>query len=503
MDERYLRLRERLAEVWDLSKAASILSWDQQTKMPPRGAAGRAEQLATLGRIAHEKFTDPEIGRLLAALEGFEESQPYDSVEASLVRVTRLDWEKARRVPADLSAELTRSSALALPIWVEARRNSDFATFLPHLRNAMELRHRYIDCFDVGDEPYDVLLDDFERGTKTAEVREVFARLKAEQVPLVAAVSERAAEVEEPSGSFPLERQTAFELDVIGRFGYDPQAWRLDETVHPFASGGGPDDIRLTTRHFDDSLDGLWATMHEFGHGLYEHQIARELERTPLCRGVSLGLHESQSRMWENLVGRSRPFWRHFFPRLQEAFPDALRGYDVDGWYRYVNRVRPSLIRVEADEATYNLHIILRFELEQEILAGDVALEELPEAWNARFRDYLGIDVPDDRRGILQDMHWAGGHIGYFPTYALGNVISAQIWERVREQLPDLDAQVEQGEFAPLREWLRDNLHVHGRKFTAAETLERVVGGPLDPGPYLRYLREKLGDVYGLAPTPG
>jgi carboxypeptidase Taq len=501
MDERYVRLRERLAEVWDIGKAASILAWDQQTKMPARGAAGRAEQLATLGRIAHDKFTDPEIGKLLDELEGFEESHPVDSVEASLIRVTRQDWAKARLVPSDLRAELTRSSSLALPVWAAARQNSDFESFLPHLRHAMELRQRYIDCFEPADEPYDVLLDDFERGMKTAEVREVFDRLKAEQVPLVAEIAERSADARTPTGEFPLDRQEQFELDVIGRFGYDPEAWRLDETIHPFASGGGIDDIRLTTRHFTDSLDGMWATMHEFGHGLYEHQIARELDRTPLCHGVSLGVHESQSRMWENLVGRSLPFWKHFYPQLRQAFPERLRDFELDDWFRYVNRVQPSWIRVEADEATYNLHIILRFELEQEILAGDVALEDLPEAWNARFTDYLGIDVPDDRRGILQDMHWAGGHIGYFPTYALGNVISAQIWERIRLELPDLDEHFEQGDFAPLREWLRDNLHVHGRKFTPVETLERVVGGPIDPEPYLRYLREKLGGIYGFAGT--
>jgi carboxypeptidase Taq len=499
MQEEYVRLRERLAEVWDIAKAASILSWDQQTKMPPRAAAGRAEQMATLGRIAHEKFTDPEVGRLLDALEGFGESQPYDSVEASLIRVTRHDWEKARRVPAELRAELTRSSSLALPVWAEARQNSDFEAFLPHLRHAMELRQRYIDCFDATDEPYDVLLDDFERGMKTADVREVFDRLKAEQVPLVAEIAERTAEIRDPAGEFPYEQQRAFELDVITRFGYDPEAWRLDETVHPFASGGGLDDIRLTTRHFADSLKGMWATMHEFGHGLYEHQIGRELDRTPLCRGVSLGLHESQSRMWENMVGRSLPFWKFAYPQLRAAFPEQLGSFEVDDWYRYVNRVQPSYIRVESDEATYNLHIILRFELEQEMLNGDLALTDLPEAWNARFEEYLGIEVPDHRRGLLQDMHWAGGHIGYFPTYALGNVISAQIWEKIREDMPELEEQFERGEFAPLREWLREHLHVHGRKFTPTETLERVVGGPIDPDPYLRYLREKLGGIYGLA----
>ena len=426
MDPAYLELKERLAEIWDLNKAASLLGWDQQTKMPPRGAANRAEQLATLGRIAHHTFCSDGIGRLLDRLEGFEASQPYDSVEASLVRVTRRDWEKARRVPDDLHAELTRSSALAYAEWVEARRNSDFAAFLPHVRHALELRHRYIDCFDVPDEPYDILLDDFERGMKTAEVRAVFERLKEMQIPLIGEIAEHDP-IAEPEGRFPLDRQHEFELEVLGRFGFDAAAWRLDETVHPFASNSGPDDIRVTTRYFEDSLDGLLATMHEFGHGLYEYQVDRALDRTPLARGASLGLHESQSRMWENLVGRSLPFWRFFFPKLQQAFPEPFAGWQVDDWYRALNRVEPSLIRVEADEATYNLHIVLRFELEQELLAGSVDPAELPEAWNARMQEYLGIEPPDDRRGVLQDMHWSGGNIGYFPTYALGNVISAQI----------------------------------------------------------------------------
>jgi carboxypeptidase Taq len=282
---------------------------------------------------------------------------------------------------------------------------------------------------------------------------------------------------------------------VLERFGFDPSEWRLDPTVHPFASSIGTNDIRLTTRYHDDNLDGLFASMHECGHGLYEHGVSPTLERTPLARGTSLGLHESQSRLWENLVGRSLPFWRHFFPILREHFPHALAEVELEDWYRSVNWVQPSLIRVEADEATYNLHVILRFELEQELLMETVDLAELPEIWNERMRAYLGIEPPNDRLGVLQDMHWAGGHIGYFSTYALGNVISAQIWEKVTAEIPDLDAQFEAGEFGDLRDWLRDRLYRHGRKFTPKETLERVVGGPIDPDPYLRYLGRKLATL--------
>jgi carboxypeptidase Taq len=500
VSEAFEELRRRLAEINDLSRAGALLGWDQQTMMPPRGAAVRAEQLATIGRIAHERFTDSEIGRLLDSLTEFEAQHDYASFEASLVRVVRRDWEKARKVPAELRAEMSRASSLGQTAWVEARKNDDYAAFVPVLQRNLDLRRRYVACFEGQyDEPYDAVLDDYERGMTTAEVRRLFEYLKEHQAPLIKQVAD--AQPVEPAAAhvFPLDLQQVFELEVIRRFGYDDASWRLDPTVHPFASGAGIEDIRLTTRYFEENLDGLFATMHESGHGLYEHQIDLSLERSPLARGASLGMHESQSRMWENLVGRSRPFWRFFFPRLKELFPDAFPGYDAERWYREVNTVEPSLIRVEADEATYNLHIIIRFELEQELLEGRLPLEQLPEEWNRRMFEYLGVEVPDNRRGVLQDTHWASGSIGYFPTYALGNLIGAQIWEKVMADLPGLYDDFEQGEFGALREWLREHLHRYGRKFTPSETLELVVGTPrIDPEPYVRYLREKVGGIYGL-----
>jgi carboxypeptidase Taq len=490
----FQELKERLAKIHDLNKTRALLSWDQQVKMPKGGGSVRAEQLATLDRLAHVAFTSSEIGSLLDKLASFEEAQPYDSDEASLVRVTRRDWEKARRVPADLRAEMSRTASLALQVWVDARASSDYARFRPQLEKNLELRRRYVDCFDGYDEPYDVLLDDFERGMTAAEVRAVFDRLKEEQIPLVAGAS-RNGDRPARDRSFPLEQQQRFELSVIERFGFDRETWRLDPTVHPFASSIGIDDIRLTTRYHETNLDGLFASMHECGHGLYEHGVSRDLERTPLARGTSLGMHESQSRLWENLVGRSLPFWTFFYPRLQEHFPEALADVELDEWFASVNWVEPSLIRVEADEATYNLHVILRFELEQELLGGDVGLDELPEVWSERMQRYLGVEPPEDRLGVLQDMHWAAGHIGYFATYALGNVISAQIWERLIEDLPDVHEQFGEGEFGPLREWLTEHIYRHGRKFTPKETLERVVGGPIDAEPYLRYLSGKLASL--------
>lgn len=501
MEDKFVELKTRLAEIHDLNKVAGMLTWDQRTMMPPRGARVRAEQLATLGQVAHEKFTSAAIGRLLDALQPYEASLPYDSDEASLIRVTRRDWDKARRVPAELRAEMARTGSLAGEAWIEARRRSEFELFAPHLQKNIELKHRYVECFDDSEHVYDILLDDFEPGMKTAEVRRVFDELKRHLVPLIAAVAERGRPVDDSClrGHFPMEQQRSFVLGIISRFGFQPDAWRLDPTVHPFASNSATSDIRLTTRYYDDTLGpALFGSMHECGHGLYENGISPALERTPLCRGVSLGLHESQSRLWENLVGRSRPFWRHFFPRLQATFPVQFGAVDLETFYRAINKVQPSFIRVEADEATYNLHVILRFELEQEIMEGRLLVSDLPEVWNTRMQDYLGVTVPDDAHGLLQDIHWSAGYFGYFATYSLGNIISCQIWEKAQTALPGLYDQFEQGEFQTLREWLRDNLYRHGRKFTPSETLQRVVGGPIDVGPYINYLTTKLTDIYQL-----
>ncbi len=489
------KLKERLAAIADIQGAMSILGWDRQVMMPPGGSRFRSEQLATLSRIGHELLIAPETGKLLDDLRSFEDSLDPNSNEAGIIRVTRRDYEKAVRVPADLRAEMTRAASDGYRVWLEAKPKSDFGLFRPALERNLELRQRYVDCFDGAEEPYDILLDDFERGMKTAQVREIFGRLKDELVPLISASAQR----DDDSIDACLRQQFDPDIqrqvchEIVELFGYRPGAWRLDPTEHPFATDGGIDDIRITTHYHDDNLDAVFSTMHEYGHGLYEHQVDPALDRTRLSRGTSLGLHESQSRMWENLVGRGRPFWNFFYPRLQQAFPQQLGSVDVETFYRAINRVHPSLIRIESDEVTYNMHIILRFELEQDLLHERVGLGELPDVWNQRMYDYLGVDVPDNRRGVLQDVHWSAGTIGYFPTYSLGNVISVQIWEKIRDDIPDLDEQFERGEFSALRDWLGEHLHRHGRKFTPAETVENVTGGPIDPGPYLTYLNEKHG----------
>jgi carboxypeptidase Taq len=498
--EQLAELRERLAVVSDLRRAVWLLGWDQQTMMPPRGTPARSDQVATVDRLAHELFTSDEVGELLGSLADYERELDPESIDAALIRVTRRDWDKARKVPADLRAEITRAEALGVPAWAEARKNSDFAAFLPHLRRNLELKLQYVECFaDSGRPAYDILLDDYHEDAKSEEITAVFQRLKDEVIPLIREVA--GAEQVETSfaqGHFPVERQELFGREILEPLGYTSEAWRLDPTVHPFATSISIDDIRLTTRYSESELESIFHTTHEFGHGIYEHGVDPELERTPLVWLDSMVLHESQSRLWENLVCRSRPFWHHFFPKLQNLFPNQLADIDDEAWWRFVNRVEPSLIRVEADEVTYGMHIILRYELEQEIIAGRLALEDVPEAWNGKMKEYLGLDVPDDARGVLQDVHWSGGSFGYFPTYLLGTIASVQIWEAVRTDLADLDAQMEAGDFAPLREWLGDKLYRWGRRLPPDEMLRRIVGGPLDAEPYLRYLKGKVAEVYGV-----
>ena len=487
------RLRARLAEVNDLTKAATLLLWDQRVMMPPGGAAARAEALGTVSRLAQERFTDGEVGGLLEELRGLEQSSEYDSFEASLIRTTRREHEKAVRVSPELVGEIRRASALGLAAWGAAKESSDFEQLRPHLETQLELRHKYVACFPPADETYDVLLDDFEPLMKTADVRDVFDELKRELVPLVQEIRD-AGDVDDSflTGDFDPAKQRELGIEIARAFGYTDDEWRLDPTGHPFMTTPGAGDIRLTSNFRPHDLSSLFATMHEFGHGVYEWGVDRSLARTPLHSGVSLAVHESQSRTWENLVGRSRAFWRWFYPRLQDAFDAQLGSVDEEAFYRAVNKVQPSLIRIDADEVTYNMHIILRFELEQELIDERLAITDLPEAWNARMDEYLGVDVPDDARGVLQDMHWAGGALGYFPTYALGNVISVQIWERALGDLDNLDERFERGEFGDLREWLREHLYTLGAKFTPQETIERVTGSRIDAKPYVRYLREKL-----------
>jgi carboxypeptidase Taq len=485
------QLKERLAEVTDLGKVARLLSWDQQTMMPPAGTAHRADQFATLLRLMHERFTDPEAGRWLEELRPVEDSLEPDSDDGALIALVRRDYEKAVNVPASLRAEMARASAEARPVWVKAKAESDFASFLPSLGRIVELKLQYVDCVAEGAaERYDVLLDDYEPQTTTAEVRTLFGELKPPLVELIAELRERDIDTSFLHGDFPPERQRALAYEVTDLFGHRPDSWRIDPTEHPFASGPGRDDVRITTNYHPDSLESLFSTMHEYGHGLYSHQQPKHLERLPTGGPCSLGIHESQSRLWENLVGRSRPFWQLFYPRLRETYPEQFGDVDLERFHAGIHAVTPSLIRIQADEVTYGMHVMLRFELEQDMVDGRVELRDLPQRWNEKMWEYLGVEVPDDAHGVLQDVHWSSGSIGYFSTYLIGTVASVQIWEAATRDVPDLEDQVGRGEFTTLREWLGDHVHALGRKFSPQETLRRATGSTIQAQPYLDYLRK-------------
>jgi carboxypeptidase Taq len=498
------QLRERLAEISDLGRARALLAWDERTKMPPAGAEPRAEQEATLARIRHQRLSSDELGRLLEAAAGEVDGAPYESVDASLVRVARREWDKARRVPPDLRAEMTRAASRGEHAWMEARERSDFASFLPFLERNVDLQRRYAECFEGFEgfsQPYDALLDDYEPGMTTREMTAILEEVRDGVLPLVAAVARRADAVDDSClyGHFPLDPQERLMREVVAGLPLPDDAYRLDPTVHPFATAISPADIRITTR-FDEGYVGtsLWSVIHEAGHGMYENGPAPDLWRSPLQSPASLGFHESQSRLWENWVGRGRPYLAHLYPTLVELFPEQFAGVDAETLYRAANKIEPSLIRVEADQATYNLHIVLRFELELEIFEDRIELSDLPEAWNARTAEYLGLGVPDDAQGVLQDVHWGGGAFGYFPTYSLGNVIAGQIWDAALEALPDIEERIAGGDLAPLRDWLAERLYAHGNKFMPKQLIQRVVGGPIAVAPYLRQLRERAAEIYGI-----
>lgn len=498
MSEKLSKLKELLGEVSDLNKAASVLSWDQQVNMPPGGSEGRGQQLATLGKIAQEKFTADEIGKLLDDLK--QEYADGDSDDAAMIRVAARNYDKAIRVPAEFVAEQAIVSTKAFEAWVDARRKSDFSIFLPHLEKNVELVKKYVSFFPPADHPYDTLLDDYEPGMKTAEVKAIFDGLRPKQVKLIKAI----AATKQVKDDFLHKKYNEkklwdFGVNVITQYGYDWNRGRQDKAPHPFETSFNVNDVRITTRfEADNPMATLFSTFHESGHAMYEQGVNPAYERTPLANGTSLAVHESQSRMWENLVGRSLPFWEHFYPKLKKTFPSQLDGVSLKSFYKAINKVEPSFIRVNADEATYNLHIMLRLELEIGMVEGSIAIKDLPEIWNAKMQEYFGITPPNDAMGVLQDVHWSYGSIGYFSTYALGNLVSAQLWEKINKDIRDLDDQIRQGNFSELLGWLRTKVHVHGHKYDPQDLVQMVTGSKITPEPYVRYLTKKYSEIYGL-----
>jgi len=499
METELTALKTRLIEISDLNNAAAVLGWDQATYMPSGGAEARGRQMATLAKLAQEKFIDLAVGKLLDDLQPYEESLPYDSDDASLIRVTRRDYERAIKIPPEFVGRFSAHSSESYQAWTEARPANDFARLRPLLEKTLDLSREMANFFPGYEHIADPLIDFADYGMKAASVRALFAELREKTVPIVQAITAQApADDSCLKRNYPEAGQFAFSELTIKRLGYDYTRGRMDKTHHPFTTGFSIGDVRITTRVQENWLgDCLFSAIHEAGHAMYEQGVDKAYEGTPLAGGASAGVHESQSRLWENVVGRSRGFWEYFYPELQKTFPEQLEDVSLETFHRAVNKVERSLIRTDADEVTYNLHVMLRFDFELKMLEGKLAVKDLPEAWHERFKADFGICAPNDRDGVLQDVHWFASVIGgVFQGYTLGNVLGAQFYAAALEAHPEIPDDMRQGKFDTLHRWLIENIYRHGRKYTAEELVQRVTGGPISIAPYIQYLHSKYGELY-------
>jgi len=499
METELTALKTRLIEISDLNNAAAVLGWDQATYMPSGGAEARGRQMATLAKLAQEKFIDLAVGKLLDDLQPYEESLPYDSDDASLIRVTRRDYERAIKIPPEFVGRFSAHSSESYQAWTEARPANDFARLRPLLEKTLDLSREMANFFPGYEHIADPLIDFADYGMKAASVRALFAELREKTVPIVQAITAQAPTDDSClKRNYPEAGQFAFSELTIKRLGYDYTRGRMDKTHHPFTTGFSIGDVRITTRVQENWLgDCLFSAIHEAGHAMYEQGIDKAYEGTPLAGGASAGVHESQSRLWENVVGRSRGFWEYFYPELQKTFPEQLEDVSLETFHRAVNKVERSLIRTDADEVTYNLHVMLRFDFELKMLEGKLAVKDLPEAWHERFKADFGICAPNDRDGVLQDVHWFASVIGgVFQGYTLGNVLGAQFYAAALEAHPEIPDDMRQGKFDTLHRWLIENIYRHGRKYTAEELVQRVTGGPISIAPYIQYLHSKYGELY-------
>ncbi len=497
----YQELTEISKETRLIDSIGSLLNWELETYMPKNGAELRAQQLSYLSGLAHRKFTDPKIGKLLDIADSNGVAVASHSDKAINLREWRHSYDREIKVPTELVEEIARTAVVAHDAWVQAREKSDFSIFLPDLGKLVALVRQKAEYIGYKDTPYDALLDGFEPGVTTAQVKVWFDNLKAELVPLLKAIqaSPLRPKTEIVHRHYPIDRQKIFGQAAAAAFGFNFGGGRLDTVTHPFCSTLGPGDSRITTRYTDTFFnESFFGILHETGHGLYGQNLPADAFGTPLGDSISLGIHESQSRLWENFVGRSQPYWRYFFPRAQQIYPEALGDVSSEEFYFAVNEVKPSYIRVEADEVTYNLHIMLRFEIEQAIITGELAVEDIPAVWNEMFEDFLGIPVPDDSRGCLQDVHWSFAGFGYFSTYALGNLYGAQIFAKIREDMPDLDQQMACGDFMPLLDWLRVHIYSMGQRYRSMELVEQITGRHPGHEALTAYLNQKFGELYQL-----
>jgi carboxypeptidase Taq len=498
MSTAYDRLIERIKDVYRTESVVALLEWDQETHMPPRGVDARAEQVALISGIRHETLVSPETKSLLDEAT----APPGDVAAETNLREIRRQYDRAARIPTRLVKEIAHATTMAKDAWVQARKNDHFPTFAPHLTKIVALKRRVADAIGYDTEPYDALYDEFEPGARSAQTEALFHELVSATVPLLERITtaRRKPDASILHRHFPRETQEMISTRMAKALSFDASSGRQDVSVHPFCTTiGGPGDVRITTRYVEDALPAsMFGTMHEVGHALYEQGLPAAHRFTPAGSAISLGIHESQSRMWENLVGRSRAFWEHHYAGLKAAFPKALGDVSLDAFYGAINTVQPSFIRVEADELTYNLHVVLRFEIERGLIDGSIPVEDVPAVWSEKVRRYLGITPPTDREGCLQDIHWSMGAIGYFATYTLGNLYATQFFEQASRDIPDLMDRIRAGDNGPLLDWLRRNIHQHGMRYRAGELVRHVTGEPLSIEPYMRHVTAKFSAVYGL-----
>lgn len=500
MGKQYDALVAHLREIHNVEMAATVLGWDQQTQMPPGGAAARAGQLATLSKISHNMFTSDETGQFLEDAAAEVSDDEYNSDTSSMVRVIQEDYDESTKIPTEWVTEFTQLTSMADGIWAKARQDKDFSKFLPSLERIVEMVRQKTEYLGYEDHPYSALLNQYERGITTTQVKQIFDDHKPGLIELIAAINENSDNVDDSilHRPYDTDKQRSFGLKMIESFGFDFSRGYQAVSVHPFCTNFSSNDVRITTRFDPDFLNtSIFGMMHEAGHGMYEQGIGQNLEGTPLCNGTSLGIHESQSRMWENLVGRSKGFWSWALPQLKEVYPH-LESVDLNTFYKAINKSAPSFIRVEADEVNYNLHIILRFEIEMDLITGNLAAKDAPEVWNTKFNEFFGITPADDAQGVLQDVHWSYGIHGYFPTYALGNLLSVQFYNKAVQAHPNIPSDIANGKFDTLLTWLNKNIHQHGRKLTSDELTKQVAGESIQSRDYLDYLTTKYSEIYEL-----
>ncbi|TND01735.1 MAG: carboxypeptidase Taq [Bacteroidetes bacterium] len=497
MQNLYQTYREKMARITDLSYASSVLNWDQETYMPPKGAALRSRQMATLAGITHEMFVDPEIGKLLKTLS---EDASLDDIQKRNVRESLRNYEKNLKYTTAFVEEMSRTVSESFLAWEKAKRASDFSIFEKPLSKLVELKKKECELLGYTDHPYDAQLDQYEPGAKTADLTKLFSDVRAQLVDFVREIAAQPQVDDSVMHKFyAKDKQWDLGIELLKQMGYDFEAGRQDISTHPFTTNFGASDVRVTTRIDEQNLgDMIWSCIHEGGHALYEQGIPGEEYGLPSGEYLSLGIHESQSRLWENNVGRSLGYWKANIGLLKKYFPEQLAGTDEHGFYKAMNKVQPSLIRTNADELTYHFHVLIRFEIEKALFEGKISVKELPEYWNARYKEYLGIDVPNHAQGVLQDIHWSHGSFGYFPTYSLGSFYAAQFYAAAQSAVPGLEKQIESGELKPLLDWLREHVHRHGKTYTADELCMRITGEKLNFAHFMNYARKKYAGIYEL-----